>query len=124
MDKDDNHNEEWINSVLQLTDQVFQHEIEVMRDRFKDCPTVLELNMRDVLKQHLKITNKNFFFISNFKDSQFLTKIWWDSTNRKSYWLIHFGHNLEGPPKHTHGGAISTAIDQAVGLTAIFCCGM
>lgn len=116
--------EQWIETANALIEKVFQKEITVMRERFKNTPSVIELDMKQIFREHINITPGNFFFVTDFHVDQFLTKIWFDKERRRAYWLVHFGSGLEGPPGHTHGGALSTALDQAIGLTAIFCHGM
>ena len=110
----------WIDSKLELIDKVFSNEIKALREKFRDNKDIVEVNMRRLFIDHHKTTPKNFFFFTTFNEGQFLTKIWVNKKDNVSYWLIYFGDELEGPPQKVHGGAIATALDQIVGLTAIF----
>lgn len=109
-----------INSKINLINETFKEEIEVLRERFKGNSNIEEVDMVNLFKVHHKTTPNNFFFFTNFKKDQFVAKPWIDRNANKSYWLVYFGENVEGPPKMVHGGAIATALDQIVGLTSIF----
>lgn len=115
---------EIINNKLNLINETFKDEIKILREQFKGNSDIEEVDMNKLFEVHHKTTPNNFFFFTNFKKEQFVAKPWINRAENKSYWLIYFGEEVEGPPKMVHGGAIATALDQIVGLTSIFFRGM
>lgn len=61
-------------------------------------------------------SSRNFLDVhSSTPERRVIRKSYWSEQNKRVVQLVHFGADLEGPPRSVHGGCSATVVDSIMG---------